>query len=249
MHDARRHHDAGRRCRTLRHRRRHHRRRRHSDGDEHHRRRLPDRVPRRSSGPEHVDRQPAAQPRRRQHGDRPGRRRRFDRHSEHDRDRRRRSTSSSTSPGSSYAADSATQGRFVPATPERIVDTRQPGSSTGRLAPGGSALVPRPAGVAADAIGLVLNVTSVEATEDGFLSISPTNGPVTTTSFMNPDGSGDPLAAFVIAPLIGRRLDHPRNHGRPRHRRPDRLVHGSVSTVEHRRPVRTDHTSPPPRHP
>ena len=62
-------------------------------------------------------------------------------------------------------------------------------------------LVPRPAGVAADAIGLVLNVTSVEATEDGFLNISPTNGAVTATSFMNPDGSGDPLAAFVIAPL------------------------------------------------
>ncbi len=99
------------------------------------------------------------------------------------------------------AAGSATQGRFVPAPPERILDTRQPGSPTGRLAPGGSVLVPRPAGVAADAVGLVLNVTSVEATEDGFLSISPTNGPVTATSFMNPDGSGDPLAAFVIAPL------------------------------------------------
>ena len=50
-------------------------------------------------------------------------------------------------------------------------------------------------------LGLVLNVTSVEATEDGFLNISPTNGAVTPTSFMNPDGSGDPLAAFVIAPL------------------------------------------------
>ena len=48
-------------------------------------------------------------------------------------------------------ADSATQGRFVPATPERILDTRRPGSPTGRLAPGGSVLVPRPAGVAADA--------------------------------------------------------------------------------------------------
>ncbi len=89
----------------------------------------------------------------------------------------------------------------MPAAPERILDTRQPGSPTGRLAPGGSVVVPRPAGVAADAIGLVLNVTSVEATEDGFLNVSPTNGAVTPTSFMNPDGSGDPLAAFVIAPL------------------------------------------------
>ena len=33
------------------------------------------------------------------------------------------------------------------------------------------------------------------------MNISPTNGTATPTSFMNPDGSGDPLAAFVIAPL------------------------------------------------
>ena len=97
--------------------------------------------------------------------------------------------------------DAATDGRLVPATPERILDTRRPGSPTGRLAPGGSVVVPRPAGVPADSLGLVLNVTSVEATVAGFLNISPTNGATTPTSFMNPDGSGDPLAAFVIAPL------------------------------------------------
>ena len=61
--------------------------------------------------------------------------------------------------------------------------------------------VPRPAGVPSDSLGLVLNVTSVEATQAGFLNISPTNATATPTSFMNPDGSGDPLAAFVIAPL------------------------------------------------
>ncbi|HWM18147.1 MAG TPA: hypothetical protein VNO51_00560 [Ilumatobacteraceae bacterium] len=98
-------------------------------------------------------------------------------------------------------ADAATQGRFVPATPERILDTRRPGSPTGRLAPGGSVVVPRPAVVPADSLGLVLNVTSVEASAAGFLNISPTNGTGTPTSFMNPDGSGDPLAAFVIAAL------------------------------------------------
>jgi hypothetical protein len=99
------------------------------------------------------------------------------------------------------ATDAATQGRFVPATPERILDTRRPGSPTGRLAPGGSVVVPRPAGVPADSFGLVLNVTSVEASAAGFLNISPTGGTATPTSFMNPDGSGDPLAAFVIAAL------------------------------------------------
>jgi hypothetical protein len=97
--------------------------------------------------------------------------------------------------------DTATEGRFVPATPERILDTRRPGSTTGRLVPGDSVVVPRPAGVPTDSLGLVLNVTSVEATVAGFLNISPTNGTATPTSFMNPDGSGDPLAAFVIAPL------------------------------------------------
>jgi hypothetical protein len=97
-------------------------------------------------------------------------------------------------------AASTTQGRFVPATPERILDTRRPGS-LGRMASGDSVLVPRPAGVPDDSLGLVLNVTNVEATEPGFLNISPTNATNTPTSFMNPDGSGDPLAAFVIAPL------------------------------------------------
>jgi len=99
------------------------------------------------------------------------------------------------------SADSATQGRFMPVTPDRILDTRRPGSPTGRLVPGGHVEVPRPAGVPDDSVGLVLNVTSVDATQAGFLNISPTNGTATPTSFMNPDGSGDPLAAFVIAPL------------------------------------------------
>ncbi|HEX4980907.1 MAG TPA: hypothetical protein VFV63_04380, partial [Ilumatobacteraceae bacterium] len=98
-------------------------------------------------------------------------------------------------------ATSSTQGRFMPVTPERILDTRRPGSPTGRLTPGGHVDVPRPAGVPHDSLGLVLNVTSVDATAAGFLNVSPTNGTVTPTSFMNPDGSGDPLAAFVIAPL------------------------------------------------
>ncbi len=248
LHDARRHDDAGRRRRTVRHRRRHHRRGRHGDGDEHHRRLVPDRVPRRSSGSEHVDRQPAAQPRRRQHGDRPGRRRRRDRHPQHDRHRPAIDVVVDVT-GFFVPAGSATQGRFVPAPPERILDTRRPGSPTGRLAPGGSVVVPRPAGVAADSIGLVLNVTSVEATEAGFLNISPTNGPATATSFMNPDGSGDPLAAFVIAPLTRRRSDDPRHHRRSRHRRPDRVVHRSVGRVELRWPVRADLAHPPPRHP
>ena len=98
-------------------------------------------------------------------------------------------------------AASANAGRFVPVPPERILDTRRPGSPTGRLAPGGSVLLPRPAGVPDDSLGLVLNVTNVEATAAGFLNVAPANGAATPTSFMNPDGSGDPLAAFLIAPL------------------------------------------------
>ncbi|MGH9133407.1 MAG: hypothetical protein ACRDZZ_05685, partial [Ilumatobacteraceae bacterium] len=96
------------------------------------------------------------------------------------------------------AADTATGGRFVPSTPERIFDTRRPGSPTGRLVPGGAVVVARPAQVPTDSFGLVLNVTSVEATQAGFLNASPAGGAATPTSFMNPDGSGDPLAASVI---------------------------------------------------
>ena len=129
-------------------------------------------------------------------------------------------------------ADAATGGRFVAATPERILDTRRPGSPPGRLAPGGSVVVPRPAGVPDDSLGLVLNVTNVEASAAGFLNISPTNGTATPTSFMNPDGSGDPLAAFVIAPRDQRRADDPRHVRRSRHRRSHRVVHRCVGHVE-----------------
>jgi hypothetical protein len=98
------------------------------------------------------------------------------------------------------AAASATSGRFVPLSPRRIVDTRRAGSPITRLASGATAHVPLPAGVPVDATALALNVTSVGATRPGFFSLHPASVPA-TTSVLNVDGSGDPVASGVVTPV------------------------------------------------
>lgn len=88
-------------------------------------------------------------------------------------------------------------GRFVPTAPRRLLDTRETG---GVLANGGAVDVALPAGVAADSLALVLNVTSVDATSPGFVTGRAAGTPASTSSFVNPDGSGAPRAASIIVP-------------------------------------------------
>jgi hypothetical protein len=88
-------------------------------------------------------------------------------------------------------------GRFVPTAPTRLLDTRDLGPA---LAPGGSVSVPLPPDVDADALALMVNVTSVDAGVAGFLTGRAAGAPAATSSFLNPDGSGTPLAASVILP-------------------------------------------------
>ena len=94
-------------------------------------------------------------------------------------------------------ATTARAGRFVPASPVRLLDTRDAGS----LAAGAGAVVARPGQVPADALALAVNVTSVGATRAGFVTAHAAGTPVPSSSMLNPDGSGAAIAASVIVPM------------------------------------------------
>ncbi len=94
-------------------------------------------------------------------------------------------------------APSAAAGRFVPTPPTRLLDTRE---GAGALPVGGTVTVPLPGGVPSDALALMVNVTSVDARIPGFLTGRAAGTSATTTSFLNPDGGGAPVAASVILP-------------------------------------------------
>lgn len=89
---------------------------------------------------------------------------------------------------------SSRQGRFVPLSPRRLADTRD----TGALSAGGELTVPLPSGVASDAVALVLNVTSVGASERGYLSVSAAGSAVPDTSNVNVSWAGQTIANQVI---------------------------------------------------
>ena len=97
--------------------------------------------------------------------------------------------------------DRATSGRFVALTPRRVLDGREPGAVIGLMAPGSSATIPMPRSVPADATAVSVNVTSVEAVRPGFLAGFAAGGDRPETSFLNPDGSGAPVAAALILPV------------------------------------------------
>ena len=69
------------------------------------------------------------------------------------------------------------------------------------MAPGSSATIPMPDSVPADATAVAVNVTSVGARRPGFLAGFAAGGDHPETSFLNPDGSGEPVAAAVILPV------------------------------------------------
>ena len=100
-------------------------------------------------------------------------------------------------------ADTATSGRFVALTPRRVLDGREPGAIVGLMAPGSSATIPMPASVPSDAAAVAVNVTSVDAGRPGYLAGFAAGGRQPETSFLNPDGSGAPVAAALILPVSG----------------------------------------------
>ena len=91
-------------------------------------------------------------------------------------------------------------GLFVPVDPVRLVDTRLPGQ-IGKLWPYWVVEVPTPAGVAAGASAVVVNVTGVETRGPGFLTVTGARQPITVTSNVNFSGPGQIVPNHVITPV------------------------------------------------
>ena len=103
-------------------------------------------------------------------------------------------------------AAAAQAGRFVPLTPTRLLDTREPNSiQQGPLAPN-QAITVNVAGLAglpADAAAAALKVTVTESTASGYWTVYPTGSTRPTASNINVDGAGMTIANQVLARLSG----------------------------------------------
>ncbi len=103
-------------------------------------------------------------------------------------------------------ATSAQAGRFIPVTPTRLLDTREPTSPHyGALAANESLSVnvAALAGLPADAAAAALKVTVTDSTGSGFWTVYPTGSTRPTASNLNVDGAGSTIANQVLAPLNG----------------------------------------------
>lgn len=85
-------------------------------------------------------------------------------------------------------------GRYVPAAPRRLLDTRTTGQrGTGTLR------LPLPSGVPSDAMSLAVNVTIVNAASRGYVGVRPAGTPRQQTSIQNADDFNRTRAVTVIA--------------------------------------------------
>ncbi len=123
----------------------------------------------------------------------------------------------SSAPWQAAALPSAAESTVVSVTPARILDTRDPtnlGLPGPFTSPAGQKLqvtgsIPTATGtqtvVPTGATGVLMNVTSVGSTADGFISIRPGNasGPPTTSSLNFTAGSSTPNAVQVNLPTTG----------------------------------------------
>ena len=87
------------------------------------------------------------------------------------------------------ASAQSTAGRFVPITPARAADTRQPPRAT-PMAAGETINVPLPPGVPPDASAVALTVTLAESPGSGFFTVFPAGTSLPPTSTINADGRG-----------------------------------------------------------
>jgi hypothetical protein len=97
-------------------------------------------------------------------------------------------------------AASASSGRYMPITAQRVFDTRAPGFAR-PLQRGETITVAPPAGVPADAIALAINVTTTSPNQPGFFTAHPAGSPLPEASLLNTDRAGQTRAASGIAPI------------------------------------------------
>jgi glucose/arabinose dehydrogenase len=97
----------------------------------------------------------------------------------------------------------ATPAKFVPITPERVLDTRNNiGSSAGKLTAGGTLSVQIGGGtVPTSAVAVAANITSTNSTAPGFLTVWPGRSPRPDTSTLNFQATGETVANEAIVRL------------------------------------------------
>ena len=113
-------------------------------------------------------------------------------------------------------AQVATDGRIVGVVPQRVFDTREPGSLHGKVPAGGTITVPIPhltegvlmaeeAPLAVEGASfisaVVLNVTATEADDAGYVTVYPGDADRPLASTLNLDGPGHTVANLTIVPL------------------------------------------------
>lgn len=107
-------------------------------------------------------------------------------------------------------SDATSSGRFVPAAPARLLDTR----ASGRPAAGSETRVPLPAGVPADATALAVNITTTAtSTTSGFFTAHPAGTALPNASSLNFDAMNQTRAAAQIVPVNNNGLDIYTNTG------------------------------------
>lgn len=97
-------------------------------------------------------------------------------------------------------------GRFVPITPARAMDTREPPRAS-PLSPGETINVALPAAVPADARAVALTVTLTESPGSGFFTVFPAGTARPLASTINADGRGQTRAAGAIVAVTPGGLD------------------------------------------
>jgi GH25 family lysozyme M1 (1,4-beta-N-acetylmuramidase) len=102
-----------------------------------------------------------------------------------------------------YTAASGTGGHFTPLAPVRFVDTRA-GKGTSSGARTGDVTVQVPSSVPADAAGVVLDVSVVDPSGDGYLRLAP-SGTTPTTTALNYTG-GQSVTGLAITRTNNRSL-------------------------------------------
>jgi hypothetical protein len=97
-------------------------------------------------------------------------------------------------------ATSATAGRYVPITAQRLFDSRSDAFAR-PLQPRETITVGLPPGVPADAIALAINVTTTAPNQAGYFTAHPAHSARPEASLLNTDRAGQTRAASGIAPI------------------------------------------------
>jgi hypothetical protein len=97
-------------------------------------------------------------------------------------------------------ATSATAGRYVPITAQRVFDSRSV-TFARPLQPRETITVAAPPGVPDDAVALAINVTTTAPNRPGYLTAHPAGSPRPEASLLNTDRDGQTRAASSIAPI------------------------------------------------